>query len=40
MHKRLKWITIGFEKKTQLLYKIFQQEKDELLEDHLSKHII
>ena len=37
MHKRLKWNAIGFEKKTQLLYKILQQEKDEIPEDHLSK---
>ncbi len=38
MHKRLKWNAIGFEKKTQLLYKILQQEKDEIPEDHLSNH--
>ncbi len=38
MHKRLKWNAIGFEKKTQLLYKTLQQEKDELPEDHISKH--
>jgi len=38
MHKRLKWNAIGFEKKTQLLFKTLQQEKDEIPEDHLSKH--
>ncbi len=38
MHKRLKWNAIGFEKKTQLLYKTLQKEKDEIPEDHLSKH--
>jgi len=38
MHKRLKWNAIGFEKKTQLLFKTIQQEKDEIPEDHLSKN--
>ena len=38
MHNRLKWNAIGFEKKTQLLFKTLQQEKDEIPEDHLSKH--
>ena len=38
MHKRLKWNAIGFEKKTQLLYKTVQKEKDKIPEEHLSKN--
>ena len=38
MHKRLKWNAIGLEKKTQILLKAIQQEKDEIPEDHLNKH--
>lgn len=38
MHKRLKWNAIGFERKTQLLHKTIQQEKDDIPEDYLSIH--
>lgn len=38
MHKRLKWNAIGLEKKTHVLLNTIQQEKDEIPEDHPSKH--
>jgi len=38
LHEKLKWNAIGFENKTQMLFNAIKQEKDDIPEDHLSKH--